>query len=79
MTTFERERERNLLDGVWALLCAGLLFCFFGGWVLMLLVGIVHGSWIHALPTIGYKAAFWVFSLAVGLVTGTAAWLRATK
>lgn len=42
------------------------LSAFFGGWMLMLSVGIAHLNWLPGLPTVGY----WVAVLLVALMTG---------
>jgi len=49
---------------------AGALF---GGWMLMLTVGVIHGEWLTDMPTIGYWSAVKVsamLSLVMGLCFG---------
>lgn len=37
-----------------------------GGWLMMLMVGIIHAQWIPQLPTVDYGTAFLVASLLRG-------------
>ncbi len=39
---------------------------WFAAWMLMIAVGIVHGDWIPALPTIGYGTSLILTAIAVG-------------
>jgi uncharacterized membrane protein YiaA len=39
------------------------------GWVMMLLVGVVHAEWIRSLPTVGYWWAVLIVTLA-GAILG---------
>lgn len=41
-------------------------------WTLMITIGVVHGEWLHTLPTIGYGSAV-VVTLALTLLTGVSA------
>lgn len=44
-----------------------------GGWLLMLTVGVIHGEWLHDMPTIGYWSAVKVsamLSIMTGVVVG---------
>lgn len=40
------------------------------GWVLMITVGMIHGSWIRTLPTISYLFAWTLSSLFTSAVSG---------
>lgn len=57
-----------LFASIGALIAQGAGF----GYVLMLLVGIVHANWFPALPTLGYGTAFPLGILTVSLNT----WLK---
>jgi hypothetical protein len=51
-------------------LAAGALF---GGWMLMLTVGVIHGEWLTEMPTIGYWSAVkvsFMLSFMMGLAFG---------
>ena len=61
INTYRRRNTGATFGGIVAVfvgLCA--LFYFLGGFVLMTLVGAVHGSWWRSVPTIGYWHACWI-------------------
>lgn len=50
-----------------------LIGALLGGWLLMLTVGVIHGEWLHDMPTIGYWSAVKVstmLSIMTGVVVG---------
>jgi len=54
--------------GAWLLgHVVNFFLAMFGGWMLMLAVGVAHGEWITQLPTIGY----WWAVLIVWLLQGS--------
>ncbi len=59
----------------WLMFVAVLVLfgAFLGGWLLMLTVGVIHGEWLHDMPTIGYWSAVKVsamLSIMTGAVVG---------
>lgn len=55
----------------WLTLIAGfaIVGALLGGWLLMLTVGVIHGEWLHDMPTIGYWSAVKV-SVMLSIMTG---------
>jgi MFS-type transporter involved in bile tolerance (Atg22 family) len=61
------------VTGVIALILAGIVALYLASaWLLMLTVGMVHGEWLHSLPTMGWHAA-WVLALPLGILFGGSA------
>jgi hypothetical protein len=60
------ETRGKAAQGCVTALLTKVLSAFFGGWMLMLSVGIAHLNWLPQLPTIGY----WVAVLLVALMKG---------
>lgn len=42
---------------VMTMIALNVAFIFIVGWLMMLLVGVIHGEWIAALPTVGFNGA----------------------
>ena len=67
------QRKKSAQGCVWGILLS-IFAGLFGGWLLMLAVGVAHSEWIPELPTIGYRAAV----LLVLLLRGVFSCLRPT-
>jgi hypothetical protein len=61
------ETRGKALTGFIGRQIALLLNALFGGWMLMLTVGIVHSEWIPQVPTIGYWWATAIVALMGGV------------
>jgi hypothetical protein len=68
------QRRKGLIKFVVSFI-TGWLTTLLYGWLFMLAVGIVHGSWWHAVPTIGY----WWAVLLVYLLRGVFAPVNSAK
>lgn len=53
-----RSRRERRITGTLHLAATGLGAGAVLSWLLMILTGIVHGSWWHLVPTLGYGTAF---------------------
>lgn len=60
------ERRGKVIRAFITNLIVSILGALFGGWMLMLAVGIAHHDWVPGLPTIGY----WWSALLVSLLRG---------
>lgn len=57
--------------GYLKMLAAAILVNIVLGWTLMIAVGVLHASWWHVVPTIGYRAAYIVTGLAIAATAAT--------
>ena len=62
----QAETTNKALGGCLAHLVSSALNALFGGWMLMLTVGIIHLHWLRDLPTVGY----WISVLIIALMRG---------
>jgi hypothetical protein len=62
----KENRRKEAAAGCVTSIVAGFVRGLFGGWMLMLAVGIAHSHWIQELPTIGY----WTSATIVYLLHG---------
>lgn len=62
----EAEQRGKAAAGCITHLLSSAANAFFGGWMLMLSVGIIHLHWLPELPTVGY----WISVLVVALMRG---------
>jgi hypothetical protein len=61
------EQRKKATQGCVAGLLLSIFAVLFGGWMLMLAVGVAHSEWISGLPTIGYKTAVLLVLLLRGV------------
>lgn len=71
----QAEQTNKVLGGCLAYLVRSALNALFGGWMLMLAVGVIHFHWLPSLPTVGY----WVSVLLVLLMRGVFSRMPVTK
>lgn len=48
---------RGTSRSVMAMIALNATFVLVVGWLVMILVGVIHGDWVTAIPTIGYNAS----------------------
>lgn len=63
----------GIVSAVITIVVVAVLGAFFGGWLLMLTVGVIHGEWLPMMPTIGFWSAVKVsvmLSLMIGIGLG---------
>ncbi len=58
-----------ILGGIVLAILVALITGLFYGWILMLLLGVIHGNISTAVPAVGYAACFWPAVLFRILVT----------
>lgn len=71
----EAEERGKAASGCITHLLSSVANAFFGGWMLMLSVGIIHLHWLPELPTVGY----WIAVLVVALMRGVFSRMPETK
>ena len=58
-----------VLGGIVLIVLSALVLGLFYGWILMLLLGAIHGNISTAVPAVGYAACFWpavLFRMLIG-------------
>lgn len=71
----QSEKRKAALGRFLSALAVSILGAFFGGWMLMLGVGILHANWWSDMPPMGY----WTAVLAVALLRGVFSRLQLEK
>ncbi len=46
-----------------------IVWAFFGGWLFMITVGVIHAEWLTMMPTVGYGSSLLIFALIATLFT----------
>jgi len=65
------ERRKKATQGCITGLCVSILGALWGGWMLMIAVGVAHSGWLPNLPTIGYWTAVLIVALLRGVFSSS--------